>query len=871
VERARSQLAESACSLYTTKVFRSDSILLTDERLAARMLREATRGCMGRFGRVQWAGVVITIFFFLLLPACGGNKPAGANPFPAKITLNPAVSASMQWGSTLAFTASAQNGTNATISPAFTFSLTPDSAPGILSISPSGFACAGTWNAPFYNVCTPAGSGTVQVIATALGQISPPTTVFVHPPIDNIQVSVVPPVNSQPPACPNQTALPQACQISFNTNVCTNGVCACLSQNQTQTLQATAYSQGVDITASVGPVTWTQANSNVVTITPIVTASSNLVTNQAIVASNTPGQTQIIATASGVASQAYIAETCPVQCVSLQLGANNENIGQTNFFANKGTSETITATAVDVQGCIVPKPPLTWTSSAPAAISTGGAATSTTTTTTTTTATTACAGSATCVISTPQPGTAAITASCTPPTCNVGFPLNPAGYNAPSLFIPEPVYPVNAISGLVTGATVATSVLATSQDCYSNSVCSVALYDISTTKNIASGPSSMPAPPNSLLFDPAGDKAYAGSQYGSFLITIANLGSSTTNPFTFLPNPASPLGIVTGKVLAVSPNGNLAVFADTISTPNQVYVVNTTTTSAVTTALYINSATTAAFSPDSSKAFILGNGGSTLYVYSPLQAPQTYTLTAPATAIAFSSTGAFAFLAGGSSTSNIDILNTCNNAPAGLSIAGLPATPTFLKMVPAVSAPMGNTLVPALFQSELDNLDVFLGLDNTGIDVIATSTTTPLVPPTGALCPAQTIALPQTVALPSTPFSPVHINLQRGTFHPLNFFVAPGGGAAYIITSDQGVLIYNFNTASISAIPLNGGAAPVAADITADGQFLYVAGTDGILHELDTITATDIMEVPFFQLPNSSNNFCFNSYSCNLNIVAVKP
>jgi hypothetical protein len=823
---------------------------------------------MGRFGCVQWAGTVITISLFLLLPACGGSKPPGANPFPAKITLNPAISASMQWGSTLAFTASAQNGANATIAPAFAFSLTPDSAPGILSISPSGFACAGTWNAPYYNVCTPAGSGTVQVIATALGQISPPTTVFVHPPIDNIQVSVVPPVNSQPPACPTQTALPLACNIPLNRTVCTNGVCACLSQNQTQTLQATAYSQGVDITASVGPFTWAQANTNVVTITPIVSASSNLVTNQATIASSTPGQTQVVASASGVNSQAYIAETCPVQCISLQLGANNQNIGQTNFFANKGTSETITATAVDVQGCIVPKPPLTWTSSAPAAISAGAAATSTTTTTT---ATAACAGSATCAVSTPQPGTAAITASCSPPTCNVGFPLNPAGYASPSLFIPQPVYPVNSISGLVTGATVATSVLATSQDCYSNSVCSVALYDISTTKNIASGPSSMPAPPNSLLFDPAGDKAYVGSQYGSFLITVANLGSTTTSPFSFLPNPASPLGIVTGKVLAVSPNGNLAVFADTVSTPNQVYVVNTTTTSAFSTALYINSATAAAFSPDSSKAFILGNGGNTLYVYSPLQAPQTYPLTAPATAISFSSTGAFAFLAGGSSTSSIDVLNTCNNLSAGLTLTGLPATPTFLTMVPAVSAPMGNTLVPTLSQSDLANLDVFVGLDNTGIDIIATSTTTPLTPPPAALCPAQTIALAQIVAVTPTPFSPIHIDLQRGTFHPLNFFIAPGGGAAYIITSDQGVLIYNFSTASISAIPLNGGAAPVAADITADGQYLYVAGTDGILHELDTITGIDVIEIPFYQLPNSSNNFCYNSYSCNLNIVAVRP
>ena len=162
----------------------------------------------------------------------------------------------------------------------------------------------------------------------------------------------------------------------------------------------------------------------------------------------------------------------------------------------------------------------------------------------------------------------------------------------------------------------------------------------------------MPTPPNSLMFDPAGDKAYVGSQYGSFLITTANIGSASTSPFTFLPAAATPLGLVTGKILAVSPNGNLAIFSDTVSTPNQVYVVNTASSSA-STFLNINSATTAAFSPDNSKAFILGDAGNTLYVYSQLQALQSYPLTAPADAIAFSSTGAFAFIAGGLAGSNV--------------------------------------------------------------------------------------------------------------------------------------------------------------------------------------------------------------------------
>ncbi|MFZ0417240.1 MAG: WD40 repeat domain-containing protein [Candidatus Sulfotelmatobacter sp.] len=811
---------------------------------------------MRRFGCVQSAGIIISVFLFLVLPACGGHKPPGANPFPAKITLNPATSASMQLGSTLLFTAAAQNATNANISPAFTYSLTPDSPSGILDISPAGFACAGSWNAPYYNVCTPAGTGTVNVVASALGATSPPTLVFVHPAIDNIQISVMPPVNSPPPACPTQTALPLACNIKFNPSAANY----CLSQNQTQTLQATAYSQGVDITASVGPFTWTQANANVVTITPIVTSSANVATNQATVVPSTPGETQVVATASGVSSQPYIAETCPVQCIALQIGSN---FGQTGFITNKGTSESITATAVDVQGCIVPKPALTWTSSAPAALTAGSA-------------TTGCAGSTTCTVSTAQPGAAAITASCTPPTCNVGFPLVPAGL--PTLYVPQPVYPVTAISGLVTGATSATSVLATSQDCYSSSLCTVALYDISTSKNIAASPTSMPTPPNSLMFDPAGDKIYSGSQYGALLITTTNLGSSTTSPFASLPAAGTTLGLVTGKVIAVSPNGNLAVFSDTVSTPNQVYVVNTSSAAAATP-LNINSATTAAFSPDSSKAFILGNGGNTLYIYSPLQALQTIPLAAPANVIAFSSTGTFALLAGGSSDpSTFAIYNTCNNSPAYLTlpvqtppIPPLPGPPIFLKMVPAGSAPAGNPSVPTLFQDDLNNLDVFVGVDSTGIDVIATTTTTPLTPPAATLCPVQQIAFAAQAATPNPAFYPLHINLLQGTFNPINFFVSPSGSEIYIVTSDQGVLVYNFGTQSVSTIPLSGGAAPVAADMTVDGTLLYVAGTDGILHELNTVLALDVLEIPFFQLPNSTNNFCYQNYTCSLDLVAMRP
>jgi hypothetical protein len=818
----------------------------------------ASRGCMGKLRCLYRDLIAVTILLFL--PACGGHKPAGTSQTPAAITLTPATSASMQLGSILSFVASARNGDNQTISPAFTYSLTPESTPGVLQISPTGIACAGSWNAPSYSVCTPGAIGVVQVTASALGGTSPPTTVFVHPAIDTIQISVVPPVNGPPPACPTQVALPATCQVAFNPTT------SCLSQNQMQTLQAQAFAQGVDITSTVGPITWGQVNQNVVTITPIVSSSTNVATSQATVVSNIPGATQVVASASGVSSQPYVAETCPVQCIEMEVSQNGtQNPDQISFLTTKGSSQTIAVTAVDVQGCVVPKPPLTWTSSSPAAITAGSVASG-------------CGAGATCTVATTQAGGASITASCTPPTCNVGFPLNNSGL-AP-LYLPQPVYPVAAISGLVTGVSTATSVIASSKDCYSFSLCPVALYDISTSKNLAGGAIAIPTPPNSMIFDPAGDKAYVGSQYGSLVLTAANIGSSTTSPFTALAAPGTQLGLVTGQVLAVSPNGGLAVFSDTISTPNQVYVtISASAVSSTTTALNINNASLAAFSPDNSKAYILGDAGNTLYVYSQLQALISYPLSAPADAIAFSSTGAFAFLAGGTAGSNISVRNTCDNSLAtatgggNFSITGFQANPLFLKMVPAGNVPTGTTLIPLLNQPTGTALDFFYGVDNTGIDVIATATTTPLtVQQTTSLCPLKTIQLAALQANPTQTFTPLHINLQKGTFHPISFFISPDTTQGYIVTTDQGILDYNFSTQAVTAISLLNDAAPVAADMSADGTLMYVAGSDGMLHQVNLNLAADQPSPIFFsELPNSTNNFCYQNYNCTLDLVAVKP
>ena len=777
-----------------------------------------------RFGRGLW--IVVTIFSFAFLPACGGHKPPGASPFAARITLNPSTTYSMQAGTVIVFTATAQNAANSSIRTTFTFA---SSNPGVVDVAPNGAACAGTWNAPLYTVCSPGGIGTAEVTAESGGTTSAPTLVFVHPFISNIQVSIIPPVNSPPPACPTQTELPAACTLPFKA---TN---SCLSQNQILNLQANAFdSQGTDITASVGPFVWSQGNADVATLTPIVTNNNyNFPTNQANASANTPGQTQVIASASGVSSQPFDFETCPVQCIALELnvsGSQSSNL--TNFVVNKGTSETVTAYAVDVQGCIVPKPPLTWISSEPAALTAGSSTSGCSTTSTT------------CTIATTQPGVAAISASCTPPTCNVGYPLNISGVPAP--YVPQPVYPVTAISGLVTGTAAATTVLATSQDCYSNIQCEVGLYNVSTSTNLPGGASPLPTPPNSLMFDLPGDRAYVGSQFGAVTVSPRSIGSSTS-PFSSLPASGTPMGLVTGKVIGVSHNGAQAIFSDTVSTPNQVYLVGASSSALP---LNINSATAAAFSPDGLKTFILGDGGNTLYIYSALQYLEPpIALPSPASSIVFNSTGSFALLSGGSSAGTLAALQHlrqfCSNAASvgrGHSrSAHLPEDG------PRRQRPHGHPDHPAL---QTQGLDFFFGVDNTGIDIIAT---------TSSLAPLTTLC-PQQITLAQTPqnatFLPIHIDLNVGSFTPINFFLSPDSTKAYIVASDSsGVLVYNFDTGSTSAIPLVNNATPLSADMTVDGSLIYVAGSDGMLHEVNTDLSLDRMEVTFHHsqtLPTAS-------------------
>ncbi len=677
--------------------------------------------------------LAVAILSLWSVSGCGGGSKAGPPLFPGRVNLTPATNTSLTLGGVLVFTASVQTASGTTLATSVAFSSSDTS---VLNIAPNGVACAGHWDVAF-TTCTPGGTGAVQVTASALGASSTPTYVFVHPPIDNITV----------------------------TGVLLDGVPVqepCLSQSQTMTVEAHAFSQGSDITSSVGPFTWFSNNPSVVTLTPLVNTAYNFPTNQATARADTPGMAQIFASASGLSSSAFhqpqyhnsqnitspaldFFETCPIANIALEVGSAGST--QTSFVSAKGTPETAVATVIDVMGnsslpntnggIVLSKIPLTWSSSQPGVVG----------------ASAGCLQS--CAITTSLPGAGSVTASCSPPTCNIGFPIVPASLSSAAAIasctqffhaqypqftscqelIPVPVYasPVfvtptgnipltgyGAISAVVTGTTAPTGVLATSTGCssYPPSTCTTSIYSLATSKASTGSGNYAPAAPNSLLFDLAGDKAFQGSDFGAVLINPANFGTANS-PFTGL-------GTVTGKVLATSNNGTVAVFSDTVHTPNQVYVVNAANTSSLSaSALNIANAVAAAFSPDGLKAFILGNGGSSLYVYSSLQALQgPFALAGPANAntLALSSNGAFAFVAeaaanGGSA--NVTAFSTCNNQVSAPSVP-LPGNPLFMKVLPGVHIEGHDSYgftIP-------DGNHVFV-LDATGFDILTATITAP--------------------------------------------------------------------------------------------------------------------------------------------------
>jgi hypothetical protein len=86
-------------------------------------------------------------------------------------------------------------------------------------------------------------------------------------------------------------------------------------------------------------------------------------------------------------------------------------------------------------------------------------------------------------------------------------------------------------------------------------------------------------------------------------------------------------------------------------------------------------------------------------------------------------------------------------------------------------------------------------------------------------------------------------------------------------------MVFNVGNQTSSAIPLAGDAIPLQASLTSDGNFMYIAASDGQVHVIDTQNAGDIQQLPFPNDPSTLKaGLCVGfAVPCNPDLIAVKP
>lgn len=379
--------------------------------------------------------ILVIISSLVLCAACGGgSKSSSSSSAPASIAISPSV-LSLNQGDVLGISATVLDANGAAAVNPKQITYTTSNA-AVATVTPTtGSICGGVWDAQNI-VCAPGTIGSTQITATS-GDIKASITVYVHKKVDRV--------------------------------VITTPTAVCKSMGQTLQLSAAAFSNGVDITSTVGPFIWGS------TQTAIATVDTN-----GLLTAMSPGAGSIFAGVSNVTSVPTTYTTCAVKSIHVHAsGAAN-----TAFtLASLGTTQALTADVVDTAGTTI-TPSLTWISNnqgvATVAVGTSGTASTVTAVT---------------------PGTTSIIAECSG-SCNFGLPA---------------VYSDVAVATV--SGTNATTV-------YVAGTGSTQLIPIDSGTHAAGTQIVLPAQPNSFLFAPLATRAFLGSATG--VIQLDAIGNTAT-------------------------------------------------------------------------------------------------------------------------------------------------------------------------------------------------------------------------------------------------------------------------------------------------------------------------------------------------------
>ncbi len=814
--------------------------------------------------------LAITFVGVLALTGCLGKSSGNSgNSGVQIITLNPTGNVSLEVGSHQFFSASARDGLGHQILGLDIQFIVQSGNPNTsapLSVARNGSYCAGTWD-PTLTQCSPGTSGIAIVTATANGVSSPPTTFYVHQHVDSVQVSQAEPVPPQ---------------------------YHCFSQGQTWIYQAAAFSNNVDITSTVGPVTWSAGNFGVATPVSFVPPQQPNTLNQAQVTARSPGITELFATVGGATSSAFPYTTCLVRYLRLRIQGSQTN----TITVNNGGSVPVTATAIDSLYNIVDfsplaAPPITWSTTNPEVAAFG-----TVTNTSGTNSATARANL----------GGATLTASCSPPSCNIGvLPGLPIyASNGP---LPNGATGFGAISVNVTTTTKAPTYTAwvATTGCADAPGCSSALFSVTPTTsgtNQIGAIVSLPRTPNSMMFHHlATSRLYIGTDQGLMFVDVAG-----TNPTaTLVSNSSTPCHVsLCGKVLAISNNGQQVVVADNTTIPHQVYLYNASGTAGPIDLVIPNdTATAAAFSPDQLKLFILTSTGR-MYVYSTVDAFGFVPIATSAADVQFAADGSFAYVVGDPLPASVSAYSTCAS-PTAPTIK-LPATgssalaPTKIFLSPAVTA-NGAALVSNLGPN--DNapslVQTLVALEPPNIEVLQAEFTQQPAPinaanATHATCdPIKKENIP--VTSPTLLTTIGSFNLGLGAFTPVFAqLVADGNEMIVVAANVPDVLLVSPTNGNLPPVQLAPGSLPLATSAfnqsvaaSTDGSQVFLIANDPCVvggpcpavsvHIVITNGQTqfqqgDIQQVPYVNVNDNNNmNMCNQNPGapCLPDLIAIKP
>jgi hypothetical protein len=657
---------------------------------------------------------------------------------------------------------------------------TLDVADVVPSGASAGKLCGGTWNRNTgggiadYTTCNPTNkTGTVYVVASSGAVSSNPIPIFVHPVVTSVVLgNPTPPANCATDPDPSSNCCPLAQQATVTAPPYQGN--SCISQGQTAQLAVRAYANASNtpannITCSVGHLTYTPQTSSIVTID-----------ENGVATAQQPGSTIITANIANAGSSAGFYSTCPPTKIALTVpGASNP----TNVVVNQNFTQALAATATDKNNTVLTGLTLTYQSTQPSIIPAG-------------------AGTVTPAF----PGAAAITAICQPPSCNPS-PLNEIG-----LFSNGTPVASNSVNVTTPGTSSTLLYIASTHSRY--------LVPIDFTNPSVGPPSKVQLPyvPNSMIISNDGSTIYLGSS--TELMTFNATANSISKE-----DPS-----VTGKVLAVSPDGSTLVITDPIRQLIYLY-----SSAGVIASTYGGVATAAEFTPDSQTVYVTtgtpnANGtvtpGNTLLVHSQFTGWTSISLSAPASDVAITVPSVGAYLAGSPTTARSYCPSTTLNGQTVVSneyypLADSASVPT--QLVRATND--GLHILGATVSNGPSIVDLAFKGSTPGLPIGACPTTVPPTYFTNQRTAATTVALSGVTATSINDVIP-------SSDSKVAFVTYNGTGSLPAYTPSNG---------AVTNVTLQGSAtSPIAATISSDNSTLYVGTTgDNKVHLINVKSLTD--------------------------------